>query len=227
MNNPWKNLLAGLAAACALALPHAAQAQETTVCGAEVKAEVAKMIDGAAALSEAELLKVEAQVYEKYKGCGTMDAAQVPASDTIHIAARQCGSKVSILGSLYYEEMSCCGYDPQRRTFACPVKVKQRFGFGTAPLPGSREYVLHCVADAAGVLQAVGRDSVHLSNSTFAPPWQFAVVAHADARLNLVQPMNGVPRRARSILSWNLQPTSCNYVPIWGNALDYTVRLDQ
>lgn len=227
MNSTWKNLLGGLAATLAMTLPHAVQAQEATACGAEVKAEITKIIDGAAAVSEAELLKVEAQIYDKYKACGTIDSAQIPSTDPIHVAARQCGAKVSILGSLFYEEMSCCGYDPQRRTFACPVKVKQRFGFGASPLPGSREYVLHCVADAAGVLQAVGRDSVHLSNSTFAPPWQFAIVANADAKLNLVQPMNGAVRRARSILSWNLQPTSCSYVPIWGNALDYAVRLDQ
>ncbi len=50
-------------------------------------------------------------------------------------------------GSLFYEEMSCCGYDPQRRSFACPIKVKQNFGFGPFPLTGSLEYVKHCVQD--------------------------------------------------------------------------------
>ena len=72
-------------------------------------------------------------------------------------AARQCGAKVSYVGSLYYEEMPCCGYDPQRRAFACPVKIKQNFGFGASPLPGSREYVLHCVAIplAVGLLIAI------------------------------------------------------------------------
>jgi hypothetical protein len=72
---------------------------------------------------------------------------------------------VSNLGSIFYEEMSCCGYDPQRRQFACPVKIKQTFGFGGAPLPGSREHVLHCVADANGNLVPVGHDSVHLANA--------------------------------------------------------------
>lgn len=219
---PW-----ALAALLALASPWAAHAQSTTYCGEAVKAEVAKALDGAAQMGNAELLKLEAALYDKYKACGTIDGAQVPASDPIHVSARQCGARVSILGSLFYEEMSCCGYDPQRRSFACPVKVKQSFGFGAAPLPGSREFVLHCVADAAGVLQEVAQDSVHLSNSQFRPSWQFAVVANANERLNLVQPMNGQPRRARSILSWNLRPTGCNYVPIWGNALDYVIRLDQ
>ena len=50
---------------------------------------------------------------------------------------------------------------------------------------------------------------------------------NAVNNINLVQPMNGTPRQARSILSWNLRPTGCNYQPIWGNVVDYTIRLDQ
>lgn len=219
-----------LAAAAALALLGAAQgawAQSTTACGPAVKAEVAATLDAAAKQGGDALAKAEAAVYEKYKACGSIDAAQLPANDPFHTAARQCGAKVSYLGSLYYEEMPCCGYDPQRRTFACPVKVKQPFGFGNAPLPGSREYVLHCVMDPAGAWRPVGDDSVHLANSAYAPSWQFAVVANAVNNINLVQPMNGTPRQARSILSWNLRPTGCNYQPIWGNVVDYTIRLDQ
>ena len=124
--------------------------------------------------------------------------------------------------------MSCAGYDPQRRQFAAPIKIKQAFGFGAAPLPGSREHVLHCVADAAGVLQPVGHDSVHLANAANqTPTWQFAVIADANDNLATIYPMNGQSRRARSILSWGFRPTSCNYVPIWGNALNYRIRLDQ
>ena len=96
-----------------------------------------------------------------------------------------------------------------------------------APLPGSREFVLNCVADAAGVFRPVGVDSVHLSNSAVAPSWQFAVIAAANQNLGLVQPMNGATRRARSILSWGFQPTNCAFVPIWGNAVNYRIRLDQ
>lgn len=216
-----------LPAAIALCSPMLAFAQATTVCGPDVKAEVAKTLEGASKLSVAEQTQLQATLYQKYKYCGTYDAAALPATDPFHVAARQCGAKVAYLGSLYYEEMSCCGYDPQRRTFACPVKIKQNFGFGVAPNPGSREYVFHCVADAAGVFQPVGDDSVHLANSVLAPTWQFAVVANAINNLQLVQPMNGMARRARSILSWNLRPTNCNYQPIWGNVLEYNVRLDQ
>jgi hypothetical protein len=27
--------------------------------------------------------------------------------------------------------------------------------------------------------------------------------------------------------TWQLAPTSCDYKPIWGNAIDYFIRLDQ
>jgi hypothetical protein len=109
------------------------------------------------------------------------------------------------------------------------VKIKQTVGYGPAPLPGSREYVLHCVADANGMLQPVGYDSVHLSNAIAGqlPTWEFAVIAAANRNLQLVQPMNGITRRAHSILSWGFAPTNCGFNPIWGNALNYHIRLDQ
>lgn len=229
----WKSVLtilrcrSVLAAALMAGAPWAAHAQATTACGAAVKDEIVKQVAAASSLSEAAQLQVQAAIYDKYKACGTIDAANIPASDTFYVAARQCGARVAFVGSLFYEEMPCCGYDPQRRTFACPVKIKQNFGFGGSPLPGSREYVLHCVANAAGALQPVGDDSVHLSNSALQPSWQFAVVANAVDNLSLLQPMSGQARRARSILSWNLRPTGCQYQPIWGNVLDYVIRLDQ
>ncbi|MEW6707941.1 MAG: hypothetical protein AB1430_24105 [Pseudomonadota bacterium] len=166
-----------------------------------------KFIAEKSALPEKEFLAAQAEIYQKYKGCA-QDAAAIPPDDPFYAGVKACGARAPYVGSLYCEEMSCCGYDPQRRTFACPVKVKQVFGFGGTPLPGSREYVLHCVADAAGAWQPVGDDSVHLSNALAgqSPTRQFAVVAAANQNLGLVQPMNNQTRRARSILSWNLQP---------------------
>ena len=206
-----------------MALPLSANAQ--TACGPEIKEEAAKELSALADLEDNAKVVAEAKLYEKYKFC-IQDA--VPDGN-FQAAARQCGASISHLGNTYFEEMSCCGYDPQRRQFGCPVKVKQRFGFGSAPLPGSREYVLNCVANANGVLQPVGVDSVHLANEIFgvAPTWQFAVIASANQNLGLVQPMNGATRRARSILSWGFQPPSCDFVPVWGNALNYHIRLDQ
>ena len=207
-------------------LPSSASAQPTTACGPEVKDAVVKRLASVENASDAQKAAVYAELYGQYKYC-MQDAQSV--SSVFHAAAQQCGASVSQLGSIFYEEMSCVGYDPQRRQFAAPVKIKQTFGFGGAPLPGSREYVLHCVADAAGVLQPVGMDSVHLANALpgNSPTWQFAVITSANQNLQTIQPMNNQTRRARSILSWALPPTGCSYQPIWGNALNYRIRLDQ
>lgn len=201
-------------------------AHAAPTCTSSVKETVAKALEAAARQGPAELARVEAQYYQNYWYCAA-DGAQLPQTDPIFAAARQCGATFSHIGSTWFEDMSCCGYDPQRRSFACPVRIKQNVGFGASPLPGSREYVLHCVQDAAGGWQPVGIDSVHLSNSTLPPTWQFAVVANANSNLQLLQPMNGAQRNARSILSWGLQPTSCAYRPIWGTVLNYRIRLDQ
>jgi len=218
-------LVAG--SALVVSLPVNALAQSQTVCGPEIKVAVAQAMAGLAGAPAATAAATEAQLYEKYKYC-IQDAALVPS--TFVAAARECGAAVSNLGSLFYEEMPCAGYDPQRRQFAAPVKIKQVFGFGGAPLPGSREFVLHCVADPNGVLQPVGRDSVHLADALPVggqPTWQFAVIVNATENLQVIYPMNGALRRARSILSWNFRPPDCNFTPIWGNALNYNIRLDQ
>ena len=219
-------ILLAVSSALLVSLPPAALAQAQTVCGAEVKEEVVKALASVEDASDAQKLAVENELYAKYQYCA-QDAQLVPS--TFFTAARQCGASVSNLGSLFFEEMSCSGYDPQRRQFASPIKIKQTFGFGGAPLPGSREYVLHCVADANGTLLPVGRDSVHLADAigNQFPTWQFAVIVNANEYLQTIYPMNGQTRRARSILSWALVPTSCNYTPIWGNALNYRIRLDQ
>jgi hypothetical protein len=216
-------ILVAAGAVVLVSLPTAALAQSQTVCGPEVKEEIVKALAG---LDGDKLASVEKELYAKFQFC-TLDAQQVPSN--FFIAARECGAGVSNLGSLFYEEMSCSGYDPQRRQFASPIKIKQTFGFGGAPLPGSREHVLHCVADAGGTLVPVGRDTVHLANAIGddRPTWQFAVIVNASENLHTIYPMDGSTRRVRSILSWQLTPTDCNYTPIWGNALNYRIRLDQ
>ncbi len=210
---------------CGLLFVLAAPAQAQGVCGVEVKEEVAAAL--AKATSKKEQLAIQEQLKAKYSYCAQDNT--LPASDPFYIAARQCSAKVQHVGNLYFEEMPCCGYDPQRRTFACPVKIKRPFGFGPAALPGSREYVLHCVALPGVGFVPVGVDSVHLANEAFGvnPPWQFAVVAAANDNLQTVQPMSGETRLARSILSWAFEPTSCDDKPYWGNVIEYPIRLNQ
>ncbi|PHV11537.1 hypothetical protein CSQ89_10340 [Chitinimonas sp. BJB300] len=200
----------------------AAYAAPIPVCSAEIKGSIVNQFSQAGweKMNEDERLRFEKSVYSQYQYCAVADGSVAPD-------AAFCG-KTSYQGSTWFEQMTCCGYDPQRRLFACPVSIKQPGGFGGAPLPGSREYVLNCVSNGSTFVP-VGVDSVHLANEALGAirPWQFAVVAAANNNINLVQPMSGLTRQARSILSWQLQPTDCNYRPIWGNVLDYQIRLNQ
>ena len=53
------------------------------------------------------------------------------------------------------------------------------------------------------------------------------MIVNANENLQTIYPMDGQTRRAKSILSWAFTPTDCNFTPIWGNALNYRIRLDQ
>ena len=209
-----------------LLVASSAHSQTAPACSAELKNALAVRIAALARLPPAQQVAAEAQLYQTYKYCAT-DGANVPSDAGLNLTALACDAKVTYQGSTFFEEMPCCGYDPQRRDFACPVRIKQNVGFGGSPLPGSREYVLHCVQGPGGNWNVVARDSVHLANSSLPPTWQFAVVASGEQNVWLLNPMSGQLRNARSILSWGLQPTSCQYQPIWGNVIEYKVRLDQ
>jgi hypothetical protein len=196
-------------------------AEDEPICDDEVKYEIAKILAESPTqrkpLSQ-EAIAFQKKVYEKFSFCA-QDANHQPPVDR-----REFCSRVSAVGNLGYERMPCCGYDPQKQTFGCPIRIERSTGFG-APFIGSREYVLTCV-DLGGGLQPVALDTVHLSNAVSgAPPWQFAVLARANEKLASL-PLDGKTLRARSILSWNLAPDSCDYKAYWGHALDYQIRLD-
>lgn len=223
------------------ALPRVAMAQTSTVCGPEIKLQFVQKMDdiekqygpdkadqeGGIPQPSEEKLAAETEVYKQFAYCG-LNQPQPGAA--FFNSIRQCAA-VNVpgqTGSTFYEEMSCCGYDPQKRQFACPVRIKQNFGFGGSPFPGSREFVLNCVfSPAAGAFVPVALNSVHLSNSAAQPSWMFGVVATAVANLGTVLPLNQATERARSILSWNAPPRGCNFKPIWGNTIEYRIRRDQ
>ncbi|HKO49369.1 MAG TPA: hypothetical protein VJV79_16670 [Polyangiaceae bacterium] len=201
-----------------------AGAQEA-VCGDKAKEEIAKLLTNPTILKypgSEKALAIEAQIYAKYSACAAdaVDVAQLPPEKK----AEYCGS-LSYLGNTNYEKMRCCGYDPQKQLFACPIDVVNPVGFGAAPFPGSFEHVLTCV-DLGGGLQPAALDRVHLANAVSgSPTWEFAVIASARGRLQQL-PLNGKTLRARSILSWGLTPSSCDYKPYWGDVIDYQIRLD-
>ncbi len=214
-------ILLMLIAAFALAVAAPARAQKggeggETRCPPEVREELAKL------LAENDDVSVRREIQEKYRYCAK-EGEEIPRSE----AARYeyCGRLV-YAGSLHYERLRCCGYEPQKRVFACPVEIRQPGGFGTFPVPGSYEYVLSCV-HLNNAWHPVALDRVHLTNApSGSPAWYTAVTAKAGGVMKQLE-LNGKTLRARSILSWNLTPKGdCDYQPVWGNVIQYKIRLD-
>jgi hypothetical protein len=194
-------------------------------CGNDVKAYIVQALSKYEKLEAPDAMAVQKALYDKFKYCAAETSLlKNPGALALRTPSPYCG-KLSALGSTFYEQMRCCGYHPQQGVFACPIDIKQTFGFGPAPFPGSREHVLSCVDFGAGFVP-VALDNVHLADAVSGtPPWQFAVIAKANGELAQT-PLKGASLPARSILSWEFVPTDCSYTPIWGNAIDYQIRLD-
>src|SRR5437762_3132153 len=120
-----RQALLALVSAIALCLPLAAPAQDKIVpvpptnlpqikCGAEVKAQLAQALEAVKDAPEGDQLSAETELYVKYEACA-QDATLIPSTN-FYLAARECSAAVSYVGSLFFEEMPCCGYDPQKRT---------------------------------------------------------------------------------------------------------------
>ena len=186
-----------------------------TRCPPELREELAR------ALAEKDE-SVRREIQEKYRYCAK-EGAEIPGSESARY--EYCGRLV-YAGSLYYERLRCCGYEPQKKLFNCPVEIRQPGGFGAYPVPGSYEYVLSCV-HVNNAWQPVALDRVHLTNAqSGGPDWYTAVTAKAGGVLAEMK-LEGQTFRARSILSWNLTPKSdCDFQPIWGNVIEYKIRLD-
>ena len=213
----------GALAVISASTPNASAQQ--AVCGDKIKEEIAKLLTNPViekSPGSEKALAIEAQIYAKYSACAAdaVDPVKLPPEK----AAEYCG-KLSYLGNTGYEKMRCCGYDPQKQLFACPIDIVNPVGFGAPPFPGSYEHVLTCVNFGAG-FQPAALDQVHLANAVSgSPTWEFAVIASAKGMLQQIG-LNGQTLQARSILSWGLTPTSCSYKPYWGDVIDYQIRLD-
>jgi hypothetical protein len=151
-----------------------------------------------------------------------------------------------------YEELTGCGYHPQRRELVCVVKVKQKNGYngkapqfgGTWNYPGSLEWVRFCVFDwnppsAASSTnpftptwqwRAVGLSAVRLHDETqgASGPWNYGVVIQADQKLHQLL-LEGHTFWARAALSWNYPSPNVSWCPsgYWGNAHMFKIKLDQ
>lgn len=204
------------------ALANQANAQQ--VCGDDVKLEVAMILSQYDDPTSKEALVVQQELYKKFEYCLQDGATNNPA--VTRLQQRACG-KVGFVGSLYWEQMPCCGYDPQEQKFACPIEILRDTGYGSAPFPGSYEHVLVCVDYGSGMVP-VARDSVHLADniSGVRPIWNFAALPDVFDEKFLSLHFDSRTYRARAILAWSIAPGSCQQTPIWGHAVDFKIRLD-
>lgn len=134
-------------------------------------------------------------------------------------------------GSTYYEKMNSCGYQPKDEMVFCDVEVLRRFGYGPFPI-GTHEYVLFCLdCNNDGQYdwqdyQAMG--IVHVTDDISGGPlsFYFAAWANTQPATTVCTLDDGQVTNVRAILSWVWMPTGCNFIPIWGNQIDFTARRD-
>jgi len=204
------------------AMASGAAAQQ--VCGNEAKQQVAKVLSQYNDPVSPEALKAQQELYGQFEYC--LNQAPNDGAAAKRLSERACG-RVPFVGSLAWEQMPCCGYDPQEQRFACPIEILQSTGYGAPQFPGSYEHVLVCVNYGAG-LEPVARDWVHLADNVSAagPNWNFAALPEVFNEKFLALHFDSKTYPARAILAWNIAPQSCKQVPIWGHAVDFKIRLD-
>lgn len=144
--------------------------------------------------------------------------------------------------NVQYEEIKACGFYPQETRLECMIEIKRTNGYG-GPIgsPGTIENVLFCIdynnSGTYDQSESVGEGGVaiHDESAGAQPTWQYAVYRDFDPRggvrtsnagNNTITTTNGPTRRGRAILSWFVHPTGCNYVPFWGNVVNFRIRFD-
>jgi hypothetical protein len=124
-----------------------------------------------------------------------------------------------------YELLDSCGYHPQFvEALQCSIEIRQPVGF----FNGTMENVLFCIWQA-GAWHPVNERFVRVWDEVngAVPDWYFGVELPADLTLHFL----GNARQtlqARAIMSWlwPVPANDCNFKPIWGNWLDFKIRLD-
>jgi len=140
------------------------------------------------------------------------------------------------------EELLACGLYPQETRLECIIDIKEQSCYATTvDGSGAFEHVLFCVDWNADTnfspAEVVGEVSVHVHDESNGQtgPWKYAVYRDftppGGPRTDLGNTTTttvtiGPTYHARAILSYNAAPSDCDFVPIWGNVLDFDIRLD-
>jgi hypothetical protein len=149
-----------------------------------------------------------------------------------NLAESQFEPVLPIIGSTFYEELGCVGYQPQQRRLEAVVYVKQPSGYGTDICgAGTPEYVRFYLSfDGGATWQDQGMTSFQAFNipegTDGGKRLEYAVTLPVivPTRFCFFDPLI----RVRAILSWNNPPPANqpNWPPIWGEVRDATILLE-
>jgi hypothetical protein len=124
-----------------------------------------------------------------------------------------------------FEQLMCTGYNPETRELAAVVEIKLNAGYsGNLCTAGSTEYVSF-FALIEGTWKNLGTGTVNVHDlAAVSPgnPLMYAVFRISNLAEMPCETLTGVPLRA--ILSWQVQPTGPDFVPVWGNVVNTHVQ---
>ncbi len=129
----------------------------------------------------------------------------------------------------YYEEVKEVGFYPQERRLEAVIAIKQPYGYGG--VDGTPEYIAFYVDYNNNSIfernEDVGAGIVIIPDPTTSNDWALPI---SYAVYRDVAPPGGIKQgqvvRVRAILSWNTPPTGPDYIPVWGNIIERTIRID-
>lgn len=225
LHRPWAPLT--LAALLLLAAGPA----QSQVCDQGVREQFAQIVQELLA-SGADPAEIEQTLEDMFGHCrddGTVlpPALKAPGTD---LQPRAGAFKIVVnSGSIFYEQMTGCGYHPQAEQVSCDVELRQRFGY--VPFPtGSTEHVLFCFdCNQDGLFEFSTRGNVHVTDDISGGPLNFYFEAHsttfhapAGCTAN-----DGLNTTILARLSWFVPVATCTSPPqIWGNDILFTARRD-
>jgi len=172
------------------------------------------------------------QISKAYADC--LSPVEPPIFNEDGEPVQDVTKKMPWWGNTRFEELTGCGYHPQRRELMCVIKLKQQSGYGgTPPYPannGSFEWVKFCVLYPNG-WETVNTSAVHVhdkpSFAMYPPPYHYGVVIQANPKLHKAL-VNGQTLWARAALSWGALPPTQPWCPpgYWGNSKFLKIKLD-
>lgn len=140
---------------------------------------------------------------------------------------------IPIKNSIYWEELTCIGYDPQLSKLQAVVSIKRSTGYsGNLCSQGSTEYVRFFVdwGDGSGFMD-VGLTSFRAVDIPDAPPGpqhplKYMVYLSLNDETRRKCCNHAVLPKVRAILSWNQMPSNDpDFDPIFGNRLDASIQI--